>query len=378
MMMDITRRETLLAAGVAVGLAGCLSSSNDNNRNNENNNTGNNVKTDIFHLPTTMPRPLWAVDDDASGFITFLDSDDDPVWMVDDPSTIAGLESWLSETDFDVSSIVYLETEGPTTCYDEISVSDVAVENDAIVGTAEAVDTSGDDEACGQAFVYPAAFVRVTGDDLPTDATFTVLDGNGNSSEVTTDGRLVDPAKLPGYVRPAGDPPKLETFTCDDGGFCRLERPDGEVVWGEAHDSDGTVTFAMRVHGRQEGDGSHEKSLEFGRGDEVRITMHNVSTKQLMTGNRHKYNLQVLTMDGWKDVRGTTSGQPVGYTDEGIIHNPGDGFEWTFEMTEEGIIAGHPQATQLTVCPDLRPGRYRFVFWEASGEQLTVSFHFAG
>jgi hypothetical protein len=31
-------------------------------------------------------------------------------------------------------------------------------------------------------------------------------------------------------------------------------------------------------------------------------------------------------------------------------------------MTETGLIEGDPHAGDLRVCPDLVPGRYRFVF----------------
>jgi hypothetical protein len=145
---------------------------------------------------------------------------------------------------------------------------------------------------------------------------------------------------------------------------------------GEAY-NDEELTFAMRVHTTQTVASDEEAPPRVGRGNEVRVTMHNVSTDVQGTGNRHKWNLQVLTMDGWEDVRGTTGDDPIVYTDEAIEHRPGEGFEWSFEMTEEGIVAGHTHEDILEVCPDLQPGRYRFVYRGIiSGEPLAVEFHY--
>lgn len=170
--------------------------------------------------------------------------------MVKDPTEIQGLQSWLKETDFEESTIVYVETTAPTTCYTELDVGDIAIEADAIVGTAEAIDTSADDEMCGQAETYPSAFVRVTAANRPGETQFTVVDGWGESSEVAADGRFANPENLPGHVRPEGDPQKLEAFTCDDEDFQRHWAPEGNVALGEAH-NDENLTFAMRVHATQ-------------------------------------------------------------------------------------------------------------------------------
>lgn len=92
------------------------------------------------------------------------------------------------------------------------------------------------------------------------------------------------------------------------------------------------------------------------------------------TGNRNKYSLQVLTEAGWQDVRGSTDGEPLPYTDEAVRHEPGEGFRWTFDLTPEGVIAGHVHEDALAVCPGLPAGRYRFVFWEPL---VAVSFDLA-
>lgn len=394
--MDVTRRKALFATGAFLGLAGCIGNSTGGNDDSTDDSTDDADDTDdsddgtgnggsddleyeVFQLGPSLAQPMWATVEEATGFVTLIEDEYDDVWMVENPDERDGLLSWLDETEFEASSIIYVETAGPNTCYNRIDVSDVAIENGEIVGTAEAVDTSGEGEMCGPAETHPSAFVRVTADDLPSDTTFTVVDGWDESSTVTADGRYADPANLPGHVRPDGDPPKLEELTCDDESFQRLQGPQAdETALGEAY-NDEELTFAMRVHATQVLAGGEEGSPRVGRGDEVRITLWNVSTDMQPTGNRHKWNLQVLTMDGWQDVRGTMDGDPIGYDDIAIEHRPGEGFEWTLTMTEEGIVAGHEHEDKLSVCPDLQPGRYRFVYRGiVSGEPLAVEFDYRG
>jgi hypothetical protein len=77
----------------------------------------------------------------------------------------------------------------------------------------------------------------------------------------------------------------------------------------------------------------------------------------------------VRTENGWQDVRGSTEHERFAYTDEAVMHRPGEGFEWTFELTESGLVADHTH--DLTVCPDLQTGRYRFVYFSPG---VAVSF----
>lgn len=378
--MDATRRTMLVAAGTTIGFGGCIGdlpggSDDDGDKGKDNGDNGD-VEFDVFQLGSTVEQSLWRMDEDATGFVTLLESDSDRLWMVDDPAEIEGLESWLEETDFDESRIVYLETVGPNTCYSEIDVSDVDVQEGTIVGAATAVDTSEENEVCGAAETHPSAFVRVTGENVPSAVAFTVTDGRGESSRVVADGRLVDPAALPGHVRSGGDPPKLEELSCDEADFERHWGPDEGVALGEVYDENDTVTFAMRVGASysRDTDSDEETAPRMERGDRLRITMWNISDEVQYSGNRHKWNLQVRTMNGWQDVRGTTDGEPVAYTDEAVEHRPGRGFEWSLAMTEAGVIEGHEHEDRLQVCPRLPDGRYRFIHQEAGGKPLSVEF----
>jgi hypothetical protein len=384
--MQVTRRKLLLATGATVSLAGCIGNSDDGNDTTDDTSNGTDtpddtpdddpenrtaeIASDVFHLPPTSSRPLWARDESATGFVTVLGDEYDEPWMVDDPREIDGLRSWLDESDPDASSLVYVQTAAPNACYRRLDVAEVGIENDSIVATASAVDTSEDDEMCATTLTYPSALVRVTADGLPTDATVSVTDGWGESAEIAADGRYVDPKHLPGHVRPGGDPPRVAEFSCYDDGCERRTGPENAAI-GEVHD-DEELTYAMRV---QTPSGDKPRAS---RGDEVQVTLWNVSTNTQHTGNRHKWTLQVLTTDGWQPVRGT-DGRQVGYTDEAIEHRPGGGFEWTFEMTEEGVVSGHAHEENLRVCPDLQAGRYRFVYdGIVSGEPLGVEFHYQG
>lgn len=383
--MNSTRRKTLLATGTAFGLAGCVDGlagegNGDGNGDNDDNNP--TLEYDVFQLGPSPGRPLWRYGPDT-GFITLFEDENDRPWMVENPEEVDGLEEWWEVTDFEESNVIYVETVGPNTCSSEIVVSDVAIEEGEIVGTAKAVDTSGDDEGCGEAETHPSALIRVTGEDLPATATLTVTDGWGDASDVAANGLLVDPEFLPGTIASPDVPEEVESLECDEEDFERHWGPDGEVALGETDDDDGELTFAMRVHAGSPAGGydgvADEEPPAFGHGDEVTVTMWNVSDEMHGTGNRHKYSLQVLTEDGWQDVRGAVRERAFEYTDEGVAHRPGEGFDWTFEMTEKGVIEdGHYHEDSMEVCPGLPAGRYRFTYHEAGYDPLAVEFNYEG
>jgi hypothetical protein len=263
-------------------------------------------------------------------------------------------KAFVEGTDFGDERLLYVASVGPSTCYDRVEIGSLSVDDDVLVGTANAIDTSEPDEGCGQAITYPSGLVRVRFRDHPrNEARLTVTDGWGGETEASANASSIAPGSLPGHVRPDGEPASVpDELVCDDEDFDRHgEGFSGDPPWGESNDHWGA--FALRVD-----------RLAVEQGDTVTVTLTNVGTKGGHTGNRHKYNLQVLTTAGWQDVRGATDGEPLGYTDEAVGHGPGEGFEWTIEMTQAGVNAGHAHEDLLSVCPCLRAGRYRFVFWE--------------
>lgn len=260
----------------------------------------------------------------------------------------------LSETDFARARVLFLGSAGPDTCYEEIAVRNLRTTEGLIRGRFAAHDPCGDC-ACGDAVTFPSALVRVSFEgDPPDEARLTAVDGWGEEAtvEVIADGGVA-PGDLPGYVRPEEAPDPVAPLSCPDEDFTRHGTGfRDDVEWGEATDEDGNPTMALRVD-----------RTGYARGDTVTVTMTNVGDGEQMTGNRHKYNLQVYTDEGWQDVRGWM-GDERGYTDEGIIHQPGEGFAWSLELTEDGVVADHTYEGSLTVCPGLPAGRYRFAFWE--------------
>jgi hypothetical protein len=155
-----------------------------------------------------------------------------------------------------------------------------------------------------------------------------------------------------GKVRPDQKPAEVPTeFVCEDDDFERLWTGyDSEHLnWGDTED------FSLRVN---------ELSFEYGEVAEIRLSSG-------MTGNRHKWNFEVTTDNGWREVRGTSDGSELSYTDEEV---PG-GFTWELELTEDGILEESPGSRKLRMCPDLVSSRYRFVYWGLIGEtSIAVAF----
>lgn len=92
-------------------------------------------------------------------------------------------------------------------------------------------------------------------------------------------------------------------------------------------------------------------------GASVHVRLRNVSEEERTTGHEGKYNLQIQTDDGWKDSRVCQDGQLKPRPDELVSHEPGEGFDWRFSITEDEFT---DQETE--VCPNLETARYRFAF----------------
>lgn len=184
-------------------------------------------------------------------------------------------------------------------------------------------------------------------DTEPGDAESDDPENDGSSGGPEGDDSDVSPPE--GYVRPESDPEVVpEAFECSDEGFERLGRryAKEDLRFGD------TERFALRIS---------DRSFEYG--DTAEIALRNVSEERSGTGNPNKYNLELYTEDGWIELRGAPADAPIPITDELLEHDPGEGFEWELELTEEGVPAGHMHEGDLRVCPDLVSGRYRFTFW---------------
>lgn len=376
--MDITdRRRVLRAVGLGLGgsLAGCLSgdpggtatgterpSATDSATQSptETPPSDADVTFEVLQLGTGLERPAWRADGEGGGHAELYASAAAARGRLGlealAPDRREAAESFVGSTDFGAERLLFVASVGPDTCYSRVEVASLRVVDATLAGGARAVDTSEAGEGCGDAITYPAALVRVRFEGDPRDqARIRITDGWDEQREVVAAAIERDPGALSGHVRPADDPATVPAaLDCGESGFRRHDEGfSAEPPWGLT--ADGWGAFALRVD-----------ALEVARRETVTVSMTNVGAGEGATGNRHKYNLQVRTEAGWEDVRGTTDGDPVAYTDEAIIHEPGEGFEWSLEMTPEGVIDGHPRQDRLSVCPGLPAGRYRFAFWEPS------------
>ncbi|WP_178918011.1 immunoglobulin-like domain-containing protein [Natronomonas gomsonensis] len=378
------RRTTLRLAGAGLvgALAGCLDGLGDGNGNGNGTPDGTpddtpdgtptepsvtDTETQQYRIEESAPE--W-YDESTTGHVVVIDSEkrqDAVVRLHEAPEARRqALREFLDGVDYEESVVLLVATVGPNTCYTELDAGGFAVEEDTLVGEASAVDTSGDDEACGEAVTFPSALVRITFDGVPvTETALDITDGWGETKTVTAsadDSLSPDPADLPGYVRPDGEADPIAPLSCDDDAFERHPQwaDEDDVQYGE-FETDGETTFALRVA---------ETSYE--RGDTVEMTLTNVTDREASTGNDRKFNLQVYTEDGWQDVRGGSESS-FGYTDEAIGHAPGEGFEWSIELTEEAV-----GGDRFEVCPDLPAGRYRFAYFGVIGDgAVAVAFDVA-
>jgi len=94
-------------------------------------------------------------------------------------------------------------------------------------------------------------------------------------------------------------------------------------------------------------------------GDSFSIEIQNTSSNTLEFGNRFKYNLQLYTENGWQEIRWLE--KSISYEDVTVSVEPDDGIRWNFYATPNGIIAPHPKSDIMSICPELPPGRYRFI-----------------
>lgn len=147
-------------------------------------------------------------------------------------------------------------------------------------------------------------------------------------------------------------------LTCDDEDARRYSQgfAASGLSWGDG------ANWEMRID---------ETSVD--RGDAARIRLANVTDEARGRGANSKYNLQIETNAGWEDVRVYENQEQRG-PHPAILHHTdaGDYHEWELTM-DEAAIAGQ-------VCPALRAGRYRFVYWgfqDGDGDEAVgVGFNF--
>lgn len=370
------RRTALRLAGLgAVGsLAGC--STDGNPGGNGDGDDPEIADTETIQLTTRDGRPRWhRHESDQTGHVVVMHSEARTAGALNQYTREMAqdradeLDEFMESVDYDTDRLLLVESMGPTGCYDRVEVENAGVEDGVLGADATAADASEDDGECAEEVTYPSSLTRVVFEDRPLDeASIAVTDGWGETAAVeasTSDSLSPDPVDLPGHIHPEDDEPEpVEPLECDDEEFVRHDQrfEEDAIRMGDL-EQDGEVVLSIRV-----GD------MEYERGETLDVALTNVSDREIETGNSAKYNLQVYTQDGWQDVRGGDDGE-FSYTDEAVVLYPGDGFEWSLELTESGVVDGGFH--DLRVCPGLERGRYRFAFWglaDADAGAIVVEF----
>jgi hypothetical protein len=367
--MDPDRRSLLRTLGVGAGaaVAGCLGLGDDGDGNGNGTGTptpGEDGIANVETLPFTVRNdPGWY--EDSVGYAAVADSETRQraiIGIFDPPGGHRDeIRSFLDGIDYGSERLVVVESVGPNSCHSRLDVENVRLEDGRLRADGTVADTSDENEACADVVTFPSTLLRVAFDGDPVDeVAVDVTDGWGEEGTVTAtpdDSLGPDPDELPGYVRPDAEPDPVAPLDCDRENVGRHPQwaDEADVQWGDFERDDEAV-LALRV-----------EDLDYEYGDTARITLTNVADEPVATGNRHKYNLQVYTDDGWQDLRVKDEDDYFEYTDEAVEHPPGEGFEWAFELTEGGIVEGtyHDDAE---VCPDLQSGRYRFAYFGVPGD----------
>lgn len=106
------------------------------------------------------------------------------------------------------------------------------------------------------------------------------------------------------------------------------------------------------------------------RGEPIGFTLRNVGIERRYSGTKAKYLLQRRSGDDWETV--TLLREPhLGFNATAIVHEPGEGFEWSFEASAHGLTDG-----KYAVCQQLQSGEYRFVYVDDS--PVAVRFEVEG
>lgn len=368
--MPPQRRSFLRFAGVGAGmtLAGCLGPpregpGNGSENGSESGPTNGSLTVTTHPFVTRGNRPRWDVEG-AVGRVELVDSGEREraVLAPYDLSTERreSVRAFIGEIDYDHERLLFVESGGPDGCHDRLEIADIRFEDGQLRAAATVSDTSEGDVACPTVVTYPSALARITFEDEPSDSIeVEVTDGWNETGTITAtvdDPLGPDIDSLEGGIRPETEPDPIEPLECNRADVERHYQgfEESELVWGNLERGSEAV-FGLRI-----------EATEYDYGDTVRIRMTNVVGGTEHTGNGAKYNLQAYTEAGWQDARVRDADRFFGYTDEALVHPPGEGIEWSFELTEPGLLEGtaHDHAE---VCPDLETGRYRFAFWGVDG-----------
>ena len=367
--MDPDRRSLLatVAAGGAA-LAGCLGGDSERVPTESPPKSVLAVTDSATTGFTTRRSVGW--DDGRPGYAVIIDSEERQRTLLrkyDLPDDRRDrIIEFLDGIDYGAERLLLVESAGPDECHDRLDLGAAGIDDAGLRVTAT-VEKRDDDDDCTEALVYPSSLLRATfNGDPPDRAAVEVTDGRGESATVKAsvdDPLSPAPEDLPGNIRPDEEADPVAPLSCDQAGVERHDQRFDEdaLQWGDGRRG-GETTLSMRVD-----------QLSYDYGDTLNASLTNVADDPVETGNSARYNLQVRTEDGWQDVRVIDSAAAFEYTDGAVSHAPGEGFEWSIELTEEGIIESSVQS-DAEVCPDLQSGRHRLAYFGLEAGAVAVGF----
>ncbi|MFA9516496.1 hypothetical protein ACERIT_04655 [Halopenitus sp. H-Gu1] len=152
---------------------------------------------------------------------------------------------------------------------------------------------------------------------------------------------------------PQGPDGEIDDLRCDESGFHRLDQRFTEATtsYVSAYTAD-EARFELAAQGTEKTYGSDFRVVlrRLDQGADVEIA------------SREHVAIQRRTTSGWRDVRGTTDGNEATYPEETKTVGSGGGYTWSITLRETDV-ADTLSTADLTVCPDLGVGDYRFVYW---------------
>lgn len=178
----------------------------------------------------------------------------------------------------------------------------------------------------------------------PPNHTETPSNPTGNDSDSDVDAPENFTGNLTG-IEPDGTPPDVPNHEyCTSGD--RSQHPVfvdlGKVKYGDVGQ------WELRIS---------ETEIEVG--NSFAIELQNVGSESMEYGNKWEYNLQLYTEQGWQEIRWLKKQVP--YKDISTTIQPTSGLRWEFYASAAGMVATHPYSNYMIVCPELPPGRYRFI-----------------
>lgn len=155
-------------------------------------------------------------------------------------------------------------------------------------------------------------------------------------------------------VKPSSPPPNIPDYDCDNNRMQHKPFVDfGDVLLGE------TDKWKMTL-----------SSTTVAIGNAFTVNLVNTTDYTQRTASKWMFNIQMYTTDGWQEIRHVENQLP--YSTNQITHQSGSGFEWKFICSDEDLLVEHPHSEKMIICPEIQPGRYRFIF---SHPSLSVQFN---